>query len=190
MSDNKDKVITESIGLLKEIISEMDCRDKVRKYLDSLEIPDRFFVCMFGELVKIFGTMLFEPNPYYCYEPNPYYCYDAEEQEKFVEGGAFNNKLPYPKDYSYRDQIDTELTYEGGTGGWYNAFKTTCWILNMEWLFKTSLKIDSITNSYHHSLALPPFSTIFPHFYRSTSSIVENVENFVENLLFSLINTQ
>lgn len=49
-------------GLLKEIISEMDCRDKVRKYLDSLEIPDRFFTCMFGELVKIFGTALFEPT--------------------------------------------------------------------------------------------------------------------------------
>lgn len=29
-------------GLLKEIIGEIDCRDKVRKYLDSLEIPDRF----------------------------------------------------------------------------------------------------------------------------------------------------
>ena len=52
-------------GLLKEIISEIDCRDKVREYLDSLEIPDRFFACMFGELVKIFGTTLFEPNPYY-----------------------------------------------------------------------------------------------------------------------------
>ena len=59
MSDSKNEVITESIGLLKEIISETDCRDKVRKYLDSLEIPDRFFACMFGELVKIFGTTLF-----------------------------------------------------------------------------------------------------------------------------------
>ena len=72
MPDNKDKATTESIGLLKEIIGEIDCRDKVRKYLNSLEIPDRFFACMFGELVKIFGITLFEPNPYY--------CYDAEEQ--------------------------------------------------------------------------------------------------------------
>lgn len=42
MSDNKDKVKgcvhPESIGPLKEIIGEIDCRDKVRKYLDSLEI--------------------------------------------------------------------------------------------------------------------------------------------------------
>ena len=60
-------------GLLKEIISEIDCRDKVHKYLDSLEIPDRFFACMFGELVKIFGITLFEPNPYY---------YDSEEQDQ------------------------------------------------------------------------------------------------------------
>lgn len=40
MPDNKDKVngcvYPEEIGLLKEIISERDCRDKVRKYLDSL----------------------------------------------------------------------------------------------------------------------------------------------------------
>lgn len=43
MSDSKNKVITESIGLLKEIISEMDCRDKVRKYLDSLYCTDPFF---------------------------------------------------------------------------------------------------------------------------------------------------
>ena len=143
MSDNKDKVKgfvhSEEIGLLKEIISEMDCRDKVRKYLDSLEIPDRFFACMFGELVKIFGITLFEPNPYY---------YDSEEQEKFVECGAANNKLPYPNDYSYRDQIDTELTYEGGTGGWYNALKTTCWILDMEWLLKTYEQLSWMNSDY------------------------------------------
>ena len=38
-------------------------------------------------------------------------------------------------------------------------------------------------NSYRYSLVLPPFSTISLHFYLSTSSIVENVENSVENLL-------
>lgn len=37
-------------------------------------------------------------------------------------------------------------------------------------------------NSYYYSLILPPFSTISPHFYPSTSSIVENVEKPVENL--------
>ena len=56
-----------------------------------------------------------------------------------------------------------------------------------------ALKIDSIThiippflyppNLYHYSLVLPPFSTISLHFYPSTSSIVENVEKPVENLL-------
>ena len=134
-------------GLMKEIIGEMDCRDKVRKYLDSLEIPDRFFACMFGELVKIFGTTLFEPNPTTLFEPNPYY-YDSEEREKFVEGGSVNNKPPYPKDYSYRDQIDTELTYEGGTSGWYNALKTTCWILDMEWLLKTYEQLSWMNSDY------------------------------------------
>ena len=51
---NNNTTVSESIGLLKEIISEMDCRDKVRKYLDSLEIPDRFFACMFGVARKDF----------------------------------------------------------------------------------------------------------------------------------------
>lgn len=140
--ETEDKVnvlSSESTGLLKEIINEIDCQDKVRKYLNSLEIPDRFFACMFGELVKIFGITLFEPNPYY--------CYDAEEQEKFVEGEATNN-LPYPKDYSYRDQIDTELAYEGGTGGWYNALKTTCWILDMEWLLNAYEQLNWMNSDY------------------------------------------
>ena len=153
MSDNTNKEITEPIGLLKEIIGEIDCRDKVRKYLDSLEIPDRFFACMFGELVKIFGTTLFEPNPYYYYnitlfKPNPYYYYDVEEREKFVECGVANNKPPYHKDYSYRDQIDAELTYMGGTGGWYNALKTTCWILDMEWLLKAYEQLSWMNSDY------------------------------------------
>lgn len=42
--------------------------------------------------------------------------------------------------------------------------------------------ISTSPNSYHYSIALPPFSTISPHFYLSTSSIVENVEKLVENL--------
>ena len=44
------------------------------------------------------------------------------------------------------------------------------------------IQIFTSPNSYHYSLALPPFSTISLHFYPSTSSIVENVENSVENL--------
>ncbi len=141
MEENAKNSISSSepTGLLKEIIDEIDCRDKVREYLDSLELPDRFFTCMFGELVKIFGATLFEPNPYY--------CYDAEEQEKFIESEAFNNP-PYPKDYSYRDQIDTELAYEGGTGGWYNALKTTCWILDMEWLLNTYEQLSWMNSDY------------------------------------------
>mgnify|MGYP007045098430 CR=1 FL=1 len=136
---NSNVISSKPTGLLKEIIRETDCRDKVHKYLDSMEIPDRFFSCMFGELVKIFGTTLFEPNPYY---------YDSEEREKFAEDEAINNKLPYPKDYSYRDQIDTELTYEGGTGGWYNAFKTTCWILDMEWLLRAYEQLSWMNSDY------------------------------------------
>lgn len=127
-------------GLLKEIIDKIDCRDKVREYLDSREIPDRFFACMFGELVKIFGATLFKPNPHY--------CYDVEEQEKFVEGGTADKNLPYPKDYLYRDQIDTELVYEEGTGGWYNALKTTCWILDMESLLNIYNELSWMNSDY------------------------------------------
>ena len=46
-----------------------------------------------------------------------------------------------------------------------------------------SILISISPNSYHYSIALPPFSTISLHFYPSTSSIVENVEKPVENLL-------
>lgn len=128
---------SEPTGLLKEIIGKMDCRDKVRKYLDSLEIPDRFFACMFGELIKVFGSVLIEPNPYY--------CLTEEKQCEAVENG----KAPhYLENYSYRDQIDTELTYEGGTGGWYNALKTTCWILDMEWLLKAYEQLSWMNSDY------------------------------------------
>lgn len=136
---NNEVLSSELTGLLKEIIDKIDCRDKVRKYLDSREIPDRFFACMFGELVKIFGTALFKPSPWY--------CYDAEEQEKFVENKTANS-LPYPKDYSYRDQIDTEFVYEEGTGGWYNALKTTCWILDMESLLNIYNELSWMNSDY------------------------------------------
>lgn len=133
---NNNVLSSEPTGLLKEIVDEIDCRDKVREYLDSKEIPNRFFACMFGELVKIFGATLFEPNPYY--------CYDVEEQENLAE-----NKSPNPPmDYSYRNQIDTELAYEGGTGGWYNAFKTTCWILDMEWLLNVYERLSWMNSDY------------------------------------------
>lgn len=148
-----DVLSSEPTGLLKEIIDKIDCRDKVREYLDSREIPDRFFACMFGELVKIFGATLFEPNPYY--------RYDVEEQENFTdffytntqdrfkaEGGTADNNLPYPKDYSYRDQIDTELLYEEGTGGWYNALKITCWILDMESLLNIYNELSWMNSDY------------------------------------------
>lgn len=134
---NNNILSSEPTGLLNEIIDKIDCRDKVREYLDSLEIPDRFFACMFGELVKIFGSALIEPNPYY--------CLTEEKQYEAIENG----KAPhYLENYSYRDQIDAELTYEGGTGGWYNALKTTCWILNMEWLLKAYEQLSWMNSDY------------------------------------------
>lgn len=128
---------SEPTGLLKEIINKIDCRNKVREYLDSLEIPDYFFACMFGELVKIFGSGLIQPNPFY--------CLSEEEQCKAVENG----KLPsYSENYSYRDQIDFELTYEGGTGGWYNALAATCWLLDMDSLLNVYNKLSWMNSDY------------------------------------------
>lgn len=132
-----DVLSSKPTGLLKEIIDKIDCRDKVREYLDSREIPDRFFACMFGELVKIFGSVLIEPNPYY--------CLTEENQREAIENG----KSPsYLENYSYRDQIDFELTYEGGTGGWYNALKTTCWILDMESLLGVYEQLSWMNSDY------------------------------------------
>lgn len=50
------------------------------------------------------------------------------------------------------------------------------------YLFVSNTPIFISPNSYHYSIALPPFFTISPHFYPSTSSIVENVGKPVENL--------
>lgn len=52
-------------NLFKEITTETgDHRDKVFQYLDLMEIPNYFYSCMFGELVKIFGLSFIEPRFY------------------------------------------------------------------------------------------------------------------------------
>ena len=87
-----------------------DAQNDIEAYFESHDIPKYFYQCFFGELVKMFGTSLIAPNPSYLAE------YDDED-----------NIIPGDEnDYSYKDQLDYSLTFLGGTGGWYKAFKESC----------------------------------------------------------------
>lgn len=111
-------------SLFKEITTETgDCRDEVFQYLDLMEIPDYFYSCMYGELVKIFGLSFIEPS-----------LYDDDGEPL--------------SDLSYCEQIYTMLTLEGGTGGWYSAFKMTCKITGMEKLLEVYISLNWMNSDY------------------------------------------
>lgn len=111
-------------NLFKEITTETgDHRDKVFQYLDLMEIPNYFYSCMFGELVKIFGLSFIEPS-----------LYDDDGEPI--------------SDLSYREQIDNILTIESGTGGWYSAFKMTCKLTGREDLLNAYNSLNWINSDY------------------------------------------
>ena len=83
---------------------------KCKSYIESFNIPKYFYLCLFGELVKVFGLGLIEPNEDYLAE------YDDD-----------GNVIPSENDdYSYKDQIDCTLTFLGGTNGYNVALKEAC----------------------------------------------------------------
>ena len=87
-----------------------DVQNDIEVYFKSHKLPNYFYQCFFGELVKMFGTSLIAPDPSYLAE------YDDE-----------GNIIPgNEKDYSYKDQLAYFLTCFGGTSGWYKAFKESC----------------------------------------------------------------
>ena len=87
-----------------------DAQNDIKAYFESHKIPDYFYQCFFGELVKIFGTSLIAPDPSYLAE------YDDD-------GNIIPSEID---DYSYKDQLGYYLTFFGGTGGWHMAFKEAC----------------------------------------------------------------
>ena len=77
-----------------------DAEYNIEAYFKTHEIPNYFYQCLFGELIKIYGIHLVTPDQD-CLEEND-------------------------DDYSYEDQIGYHLTMISGTTGWNLAFKETC----------------------------------------------------------------
>ncbi len=87
-----------------------EAKDKIEAYLTTHEIPNYFYSCFFGELIKVFGIKFLIPD----------LNYDAE----YDDDGEI---IPCDEDdYSYKDQVDYYLTCLGGTGGWGLAFEEAC----------------------------------------------------------------
>lgn len=79
-----------------------NAQNYIKTYFETHDIPTHFYQCFFGELIKMFGAKFLIPSTDYLD------MYDDEE------------------DYSYTNQIGHYLICQGGTGGWYEAFRTSC----------------------------------------------------------------
>lgn len=87
-----------------------DAQNEVQAYFATHNIPTYFYQCLFGELVKIWGARMITPDKDYLAEP---------DDDGNIIASSWDG-------YSYRDQIDYHLTMQGGTGGWFLAFKEAC----------------------------------------------------------------
>lgn len=87
-----------------------DAENDIKAYFKTHEIPDYFYQCLFGELIKVFGIHFLIPDKDYLAE------YDDD-----------GNILPSNNnDYSYKEQIDYYLTMLSSTFGWNDAFQQSC----------------------------------------------------------------
>ena len=99
--------------LINDIIEK-----KIDKYLEEQNIPNYFYQCFLGELIKIFPQIII-PDVYY----------DAEYDE---DGNIITKTNEDIKDYSYKKQLDYYLTCENGTMGWGFAFTEACNQCNLQ----------------------------------------------------------
>lgn len=103
-----------------------NAKSDVATYFWTHNIPGGFYVCLFGELIKIFGAHMIIPDKYY----------DAEYDDD-------GNILSSDNDsYSYKDQIEYYLTCFSGTCGWADAFERSCDQLNILWLQEDYSEMD------------------------------------------------
>lgn len=109
-----------------------EAQTEVTAYLAEHPLPNYFYYCLFGELVKIWGIRFVTPDPNYLVE------YDDD----------FHVIEPNTDDYSYKDQIDYFLTVQGGTSGWYEAFKEACVQCNLQDLLDYYNSIDWVHSDY------------------------------------------
>ena len=106
--------------------------DDAKRYVESFNLQKYFYLCLFGELVKVFGLRLIEPDSSYLAE------YDDD-----------GNALPYEDDnYSYKDQIDCLLTFLGGTGGYNVALKEACKQCGMNDFYESYNKLNWMFSDY------------------------------------------
>lgn len=120
-------------------------REEAKRHIESFNIPKYFYICLFGELVKVFGINLIEPDTGYLDE------YDDD-----------GNVLPSQNDdYSYRDQIGVLLTYFGSTSGYNIAFKEACKQCNLMNLYQFYEKPDWSFSDYFDGCILDNVVSVF-----------------------------
>ena len=87
-----------------------DAQNDIKAYFETHDIPTHFYQCFLGELVKIWGVNFLIPDLNY-----------------FIPYDDDGNRIEREDDtYSYRDQMAYFLDFNGGTGGWHEAFKDAC----------------------------------------------------------------
>ena len=119
--------------LINDIIEK-----KIDKYLEEQNIPNYFYQCFLGELIKIFPQIII-PDIYY----------DAEYDE---DGNMITKTNEDLKNYSYKKQLDFYLTFENGTAGWVFAFTEACNQCNLQSLNQYYRKLDWMESDYFDSL--------------------------------------
>lgn len=106
-------LLTEHEDTIEDYLSEQ--QSLVEAYLVEHPLPTYFYQCLFGELVKICGTSLTNPEQIY---------FDEYE------------------DYTYEQLVACFLTNYCCTEGWHLALKETCAQCNTEWLIRDYEKFD------------------------------------------------
>ena len=119
--------------LINDIIEK-----KIDKYLEDQNIPNYFYQCFLGELIKIFPQIIIHDI-----------YYDAEYDE---DGNIITKTNEDIKDYSYKKQLDYYLTCENGTMGWGFAFTEACNQCNLQSLNQYYRKLDWMESDYFDSL--------------------------------------
>lgn len=100
--------------------------NEIETYFKTHTIPNYFYQCLFGELIKIWGISPLIPDK----------DYDAEYDDD-------GNVIPNNNDnYSYKDQIGYYFTMLSGTAGWGLAFKESCSQCELTQLYQDYQNMD------------------------------------------------
>ena len=138
-----------------------NAQDKIDKYFKEHALPNYFFQCFFGELIKVLGIKGLIPDKYY----------DAEYDD---EGNIIESNC---EDYSYKNQLDYYLSYMCGTAGWHMAFEESCRECKLIDVYKYYFNLDWIESDIFDSyVAEEMLNVIF------SDDIKNNYYNFKLNI--------